>query len=200
MAPDDVDYSAVNDHAQVMKPVEIVKAGLQAIVDEALKYESDIVKAESDLKAAKAKYRTLVEDTLPKALREAGFGEVGFPSTDGTVIKVADKVETSVLADRRNEAWDWLDKNGKGDVIKREVTIAFMVKEQDKADAAHKLLSDTFHRSVDTNRWVEPATLKSIITKMLEDQKARPDATIVDRELFGVREFQIATFKKPKPK
>jgi hypothetical protein len=195
----DVDYSAFND-ASVMKPVEQVKAGLQQIVDEARQYEREIAEAEAALKKSKEKYRGIMEDVLPKALREAGFGDVGFPSSDGTIITVASKVENSVPAARRNEAWDWLEKNGQGDILKREVTVPFMVKEGDKAKELQDRLAKEFMRTVVCERRAEPATLKSVLVKMMEAQAKVEGAVVVPRDLFGIREFDIAVMKAPKKK
>lgn len=194
----EIDYSDVNDHAEVMKPVEQVKAGLQVIVDQVRKHEAEIIRLETALKDEKKKFKGLMEDTLPRALRESGFGDVGFPASDGTVITVKNKMEQSVLADRREDAWNWLEKHGQSDIIKREVTLAFAVGEGEKAAALKKKLEEEYARSVDSRRWVEPATLKSRLGDMLENQKVDPNAPVVDRELFGIREFDTAVFTAPK--
>lgn len=196
-APPEVDYSAFND-SQVMTPVEEVKAGLQKIVDEALGYEKEIVEAEDKLKKAKAKHRGIMEDVLPKALKKAGFGEVGFPCTDGTVIKVRSKIENSVPAARREEAWDWLEAHNHGDILKREVVVPFMVKEGEDAKKLREEMEKRFLRTVLCERRAEPATLKSLLTGLLEKQAKEAGATVVPRDLFGIREFDVAEFKSPK--
>lgn len=199
-ASPDIDYSDVNDHQEVMKPVEQVKAGLQIIVDQARKHEAEILRLEGLLKDEKKKFKGIMEDTLPRALRESGFGDVGFPAADGTVITVKNKMEQSVLADRREEAWDWLERHNQSDIIKREVTLAFAVNEGDKAKELKARLEQEYMRSVDSRRWVEPATLKARLSDMMKAQADNPDAPVVDRELFGIREFDVAVFTTPKNK
>lgn len=199
-ASPDIDYSDVNDHQEVMKPVEQVKAGLQIIVDQARKHEAEILRLEGLLKDEKKKFKGIMEDTLPRALRESGFGDVGFPAADGTVITVKNKMEQSVLADRREEAWDWLERHDQSDIIKREVTLAFAVNEGDKAKELKARLEQEYMRSVDSRRWVEPATLKARLGDMMKAQADNPNAPVVDRELFGIREFDVAVFTTPKNK
>lgn len=199
-ASPEIDYSDVNDHQEVMKPVEQVKAGLQIIVDQARKHEAEILRLEGLLKDEKKKFKGIMEDTLPRALRESGFGDVGFPAADGTVITVKNKMEQSVLADRREEAWDWLERHNQSDIIKREVTLAFAVNEGDKAKELKARLEQEYMRSVDSRRWVEPATLKARLGDMMKAQADSPDAPVVDRELFGIREFDVAVFTTPKNK
>jgi hypothetical protein len=195
--PTDVDYSAFND-SQVMKPVQQVQADLQKIVDEAQMRERNIVELEEKLKFEKKCLKGIVEDVLPRALKDAGFGEVGFPLADGTLVKVNSKVECHVLADRREEAWDWLEANGQGDILKREVTIPFLVKEGEDAKKLQTELQNKYLRSVSCDRRAEPSTLKATLVKMMERQSTTEGAVVVPRELFGIREMDVAVFKAPR--
>lgn len=193
------DYSDYND-ASVMNPVEQVKEGLQKIVDEADGYSVQVRYHEAQMKKAAENLRSIVEDLLPKALKQAGFGDVPFPTKDGRLISVEAKLTTSVLAARREESFDWLEKNGHGDIVKTEVSIPFVVGEVDVAKALRVELEKKFGRTVDCSRKVEPSTLKKAVKNMLEAQKTEENAVIVPRDLFGIREFDVATFEVPKKK
>jgi len=196
----EIDYSDVNDHEELMKPVEQVMAGLQAIVDEARGHTKKILELEDELKKAKALLKGITQDTLPRALREAGFGDVGFPCTDGTVVMVKDKMDQAVKVENREEAWNWLERNRLGDILKREVTIAFAVGDGEKAKALKSELETKYMRSVESRRWVEPATLKSVLAKLIKKQGKDPNAPVVPLDLFGVREYSEAVFQAPKEK
>ena len=180
------DYGAYAE--EQVTPLAQALEGLQGLVDEAQGYEREIAEAEEKVKKAKDKLRAIVEDAMPKMMKKAGLDE--FTTSTGLKVKRRNKIENSIPAARRNEAWDWLETNGHGDILKREVTIAFGIKEGDMAKTVAAALAKEHARSVSCDRWAEPATVKSLLTRMIEDQKSVP------RDLFGVREFEVAEFKK----
>ncbi|MCC6425660.1 MAG: hypothetical protein IT435_02445 [Phycisphaerales bacterium] len=173
-------------------PLKEAMIGLNALVTEAQGYEREIAEAEEKAKAAKDKLRAVVMDALPKAMKAAGLTE--FTTEQGLVVRHRDKIENSIPANRRNDAWDWLEKNGHADIVKREVTIAFGVKEAKAAQECAEALAKAHMRSVACERWAEPATVKALLTRLIEERKSVP------RDIFGVREFAIAEFKEAKKK
>lgn len=185
----DLDYG--DDAPQAMTPEEAFPK-INAMFREAMDAEKAVAQAEEELKKQKARLRGIVEDALPKLMEECGVKS--FTTQDGIIINVREKIENSIPAPRRNEAWDWLTENGHGDVLKREVTVAFGVTEGDVADELAKRLGQELARSVFVERRAEPATVKSIITSRLEAGKTVP------MDLFGVRRFKIAEFKVDKKK
>jgi len=183
----------VPDYGDYSKQGEtIANAGavLNALVSEAQGYEREIAEAEDTLKKAKDRLRAVVQDALPKAMKEAGLSE--FTTDSGIVVKVREKIENSIPAARRNEAWDWLEQNGHSDILKREVTIAFNLNERELAQQVVNDLMNEYQRSVKCERWAEPATVKSLLSRLIEDKKSVP------RDLFGVRELTVAEFKTKK--
>jgi len=180
----DLDYG--DDAPKAMTPEEAFPK-INAMFREAMDAEKAVAQAEEELKKQKARLRGIVEDALPKLMEECGVSS--FTTKDGIVINVKEKIENSIPAPRRNEAWDWLTENGHADVLKREVTVAFGVTEGAVADELAKRLGKELARSVFVERRAEPATVKSIITARLEAGKAVP------MDLFGVRRFKIAEFK-----
>lgn len=185
--------SEVPDYGQYAVQGEtIANAGetLNALVREAQGYEREIVEAEEALKKAKDKLRAVVQDALPKAMKEAGLPE--FTTESGITVKVKDKIENSIPAARREEAWDWLEQNGHSDILKREVTVAFGVTEGELAKQVAMTLQQEHNRSVLCQRKAEPATVKALLARLIEDKKSVP------RDLFGVRELTVAEFKTKK--
>lgn len=160
------------------------------LVAEAQKYEKEILESEEDLKKAKDKLRAVVEGALPKAMREAGLPE--FTTESGINVKVKDKITNSILAANREKAWDWLEENGHGDILKREVVVAFGVTEGEKAKEVALALQKEHARAVQCQRKAEPATVKSLLARLIEENAEVP------RDLFGVRELTVAEFKMKK--
>lgn len=178
------------DYAKQGETIANAGAVLNALVSEAQGYEKEIAEAEESLKKAKDRLRAVVQDALPKAMKEAGLNE--FTTESGIVVKVREKIENSIPAARRNEAWDWLEKNGHADILKREVTIAFNLSEGELAQQVARQLMEEHNRSVQCERWAEPATVKSLLSRLIDEKKSVP------RDLFGVRELTIAEFKTKK--
>lgn len=183
-------------------PWEQARAELSNLVTEAQAAEKEIAEAEEKVKAAKKKHQDIVQGTLPTLMRKYGVFEQGFTTTSGLIVKGKSSITTSVPAPRRNEAWDWLDARGYRDIIKREVTIAFAIGEDEKAEACAKALAEEHKRTVVCERWVEPSTLKKTISDILEDNKAKAAAgeaiVEVPKDLFGIREVDQADIKLPK--
>lgn len=180
------DYGRHNQTVDVGETMKVV----QAAVDEAIEYERHVCAAEEELKKAKSRLRAVIEDSLPKAMREANIKE--FTTESGFVVKLKDKVENHIPAANRNAAWDWLEENGHGDMVKREVTIAFAVGEQELAERVQAQLQRENMRSASCERWAEPSSVKALMTRLIEEGREVP------RQLFGVREFAVADIKKKK--
>jgi hypothetical protein len=161
-------------------------------VAEAQEFEREIEAAEDSLKQLKEKHRTIVEDTLPKMMRSTKVHE--FKTENGLKVVLKPTITCSVLVANREPAWDWLEQNKHGGILKREVSVAFGVTDATLAQECAKYLAEKYNRTVDSRRWAEPQTLKALIKSLIEEQKSVP------RDLFGIREFDVADIKAVKTK
>lgn len=148
--------------------------------------ERATTEAEAELKRCKEHERRLREEDLPGAMQELGLDKIRLET--GEEISTKLEVYASIPAARKQEAFDWLEANGFGGLIKSEITVPFSREELDKAaDLAHQLQEDGFTCSL--GRTVHPQTLKAFIKEQLAQ------ATPVPLELFGAQAVNTAKVK-----
>jgi hypothetical protein len=134
--------------------------------------------AELELKKAKEHARTLREETLPMAMQELGLSDVKLATGEKIVVK--QDVYLAVPAERKEEAWAWLEDHGFGGLIKTEVKAAFG---RGEVDAALGVLSGLRAEGVDAvlKRDVHAQTLKAWAREQIAAGADLP------MDLFGAR-------------
>jgi hypothetical protein len=85
--------------------------------------EDKILKAEDDLKKLKEEADVLSGEVIPTMMTEMNISTLKL--ADGTAVEVKPIYGASISAERKEEAFNWLRKNGLGDLIKNEVTVSF---------------------------------------------------------------------------
>lgn len=162
-----------------------------------------VAEADLALKAAKEKERVLKEETLPGMMQELGVTKMGL--TDGNEITVAQEVYASVPADRKEQAWGWLEANNFGGLIKTEVQVAFG---KGELEDARKLLDDLASIGITNgviSRDVHPQTLKAFLKEQLAnpkteltDEERAAGMSLLNLEMFGARPVMTAKVKLKK--
>lgn len=176
------DYS---DH--VTAPVEEQFARLNTLVIQLNDAELAVSKAETAVKVAKEQARDISERQLPELMDEMGLAE--FVTSAGYKVKVKRSIHASILKARLQEAYDWLDANGHGGIIKRNVTVRFSKNQEDEARELVVQLGGQFPQ-VDEGMKIESATLRAFVREQLEAGEP------IDQELFGIferRTVQVST-------
>lgn len=115
-----VDYSAGRKAAL---PNEDELKTISALAEKQVAVEKQIKDAEDKVKDLKREYQQIRTEALPEAMKQVGLSE--FALSDGSKITVADDLNCNIKVANRAEAFDWLRKNGHGDIIKNEVILAF---------------------------------------------------------------------------
>jgi hypothetical protein len=101
---------------------EAFKNKVTNLVREMRRIEQDMSELENQQKRLIMRKRELEEKEIPNALTEAGVSE--FTTLEG--LKVSTKfIVGTIPADRKDEAFEWLDNHGHGSIIKRGVQVAF---------------------------------------------------------------------------
>ena len=98
---------------------------------------------------------------------------------DGSAVEVKPVYGASIPAAKKEDAFTWLRKNGLGDLIKNEVTVAFGRNEDNKALAYASLAQGQGYEPVQKLK-VEPMTLKALVRERLESGQEMPS------DLFNV--------------
>ncbi len=141
---------------------------------------------EAALKLAKEKARILREETIPNAMLELGITRLDLDG--GQTLTMTQEVYASIPADQTTAAFEWLNKNGHGGLIKTEVKTLYGKGERKLAEKlaiqlCNKGLNTTFNESV------HPQTLKAFLKEQIREGKKCP------LDLFGARPVMTTKIK-----
>ena len=139
--------------------------------------EDKIKIAEENLKQLKKQEDLLSGEIIPTMMTEMNISTLKL--ADGSAIEVKPIYGASIPADKKEEAFNWLRKEGLGDLIKNEVTVSFGRNEDNKA-AEYAVLAQGQGYQPTQKLKVEPMTLKALVRERIESGKDMPS------DLFNV--------------
>lgn len=142
-----------------------------------------VSQAEAALELANKAVAQLAEFDIPEAMLAVGMSQIRL--TDGSTLKVEDKIFAQISQDRTAEAHGWLNENGFGNLIKREFKIVFG-RDQEEWASTFEVKLDTEGVNYDRKQAVHPSTLKAFVKQQLEDGTGIPE------EVFGVYRRTVA--------
>lgn len=134
------------------------------LANKQLDLERSVAELEEMLKAEKEKLRVVQEHDLPDALAEAGVSEIRL--ADGSRVKAEPFVTAHISKAKADEAHSWLEENGHGGIIKREVTAKFGKGDDNFAIAVEALQMRGI--AVDTKESVHHSTLRAFAKEQIE--------------------------------
>jgi hypothetical protein len=162
---------------------------ISALANAQLKLERDIAESELRTQVLKEQHREVAQDKLPEAMAACGVKD--FTLQDGSKVEVKDDIATSIKADARPAALQWLTDQGHGSIIKHEVSCAFGRGEGDGAEAALNLLEAAGFSPSDKES-VNHQTLQAWGRRMAEEGIRPPE------EFFHSFDIHIAKIKAAK--
>ena len=139
--------------------------------------EDEIDEQEKKLKELKRNQELLSGEVIPTMMTEMNISTLKL--ADGSAVEVKPVYGASIPAAKKEDAFTWLRKNGLGDLIKNEVTVAFGRNEDNKALAYASLAQGQGYEPVQKLK-VEPMTLKALVRERLESGQEMPS------DLFNV--------------
>lgn len=151
--------------------------------------ERQVASAAASLAGLQKDLLKVASEDLPTAMAEAGLKE--FTLDTGEHIEIKEDFSVGIPSEQKNAAFDWLEKNGYGGLIKTEVAVRFG---KGELGAAQKLAMDLLKKKLEAKleRSVPWQTLKAFV-------KERAKATQpVPPDLFGTHQLNKAVIKLPK--
>ena len=139
--------------------------------------EDEIVEQEKKLKELKRNQELLSGEVIPTMMTEMNISTLKL--ADGSAVEVKPVYGASIPVAKKEDAFTWLRKNGLGDLIKNEITVAFGRNEDNKAMAYANLAQGQGYEPVQKVK-VEPMTLKALVRERLESGQEMPS------DLFNV--------------
>lgn len=181
----------VEDAAHVIPPADDQLKRIASLGQEVLRLRQVLAEQGEILAGLQAQLRDVEEVQLPEALTDAGVS--AFTLTSGEKVELKTTTVASIPGDRQEEAFQWLELNGHGDLIKRQVVVAFGRGEGERADALVQKLLETFpDQPLTDKRSVHGQTLSAFV----REQKAQ-GVTLPD-DLLGVFTRRFADVFTPK--
>lgn len=146
----------------------------RALVD----MDASVEKAEVNLKDAKERARVLREETIPSAMQELGLEELKLET--GQKLSVKQDVYAAIPSHFKKAAFDWLEENGFGGLVKTELSVQYGRGEFEKAMALKQHLTDYGVFSEVTQN-VHAQTLKAFLREQIAA------GSNVPLDIFGAR-------------
>lgn len=137
--------------------------------------------AEEELKRAKAQLAYIAEEVLPEKILELGTDIYRDPTT-GLEIRIEQAVFANISEANKPYAFAWMDANGHGGMIKREITVAFNRDQEIAARTLQDKLIEEGYPSVQEKGTVHWKTLSSWAKGQLEDGVELPDSISIHRK------------------
>lgn len=165
----------------------ITLAEISALAQLLRERDQRIEQLEEELKSVKAAALHLREEAIPAAMMELELTSVQLLS--GETVTIKQDVYASIPADKKAEAFDWLEEHQFGGLIKTQVSVAFGKGELMAAVALEKKLRSE-GADPSFTRDVHAQTLKA----WLRERLAAGDN--VPLQLFGARPVWVAKIQK----
>ena len=176
------------DQQDAMKKTE----GIQSLADQVERLEAcddRIADLENDLKMMKKKRDHISGEVIPTMMSEMGLAELKLH--DGSHLKVSTSYRATITEANKVAAFNWLRKNGLGDIIKNEISVSFGRNEDNKAADYAALAQERGYQPTQKLK-VEPMTLKALVRERIEAGKEMPT------EIFGIFSENKTTIKRNK--
>lgn len=130
------------------------------------------------LNNAKETLRDIKERQLPEKMAEVGFSEIKL--NNGVKIVIEDFYNAHISKANSEEAFDWLEKNGFGDIIKHEVGVKFGKDQSIDAESVYDNLRAMGFTPYN-NKGVHPSTLKAWVKEQIQNGNGD-----IPNETFGL--------------
>ena len=132
--------------------------------------EDEIANAESSIKKLKEKANILSQFEIPQMMEEMNIKKLKLK--DGEQIEVSNFYSASIVD--QDAAFNWLRENGRGDIIKNDITVTFGRGEDNKAAEYAVLAKGQGYEPVQ-KVGVHPQTLKGVVRECHESGIELPD-------------------------
>jgi hypothetical protein len=183
----------VEESKIVITPTDLQLTNISNLMKLQIELEDDITDLEERLTEMNEKLDHVKKELLPEAMLEIGMER--FDLSSGEKLAIKRIIGASIKLSNREEAYQWLRKNGFGSLIKGEIVTKFPAgKEKDMRKLFKEILAKKY--LAEMKETVHTQTLGAFVREQLEEGKALP------MELLGVFRYEesIITRKKERNK
>jgi len=172
-------------------------ARIEGLAQKQVAAEALVESLEAQLVEAKANFRLISEKDIPNLLDEFDLADSTVNTPAGHEVKMATAIRGSIPKANETAAFQWLEDDGNGNLIKRQVTIEFG---KDQEAWAAKFQRDCAKRKKPLNmkikRAVHAGTLQAFVRRKLDE------GVDIPMDTFGVfrQRFAKVTVKTEETK
>ncbi len=180
---------------------------LSELARQQMKLEDELEELKTIAADKTAQLQVIKTKKIPELLHAAGVLELAL--ADGSKVKTKKAYSAAIAPENEERAFEWLEKNGHGSILKCEVRVEFKKGGKDNAVKLSEALKSKGFKSAVTNG-VHATTLKAFVKSTIESEIARQEEAAaggnvdlvpeLPRELFGVGIFTYAEIIRPKKK
>jgi len=160
----------MNDYSKYAQPAESLEgmAKLTELTATLQETEMALAMMEAEVKRVTQVILDLKEQQIPELMEDLGVAE--YTTSEGVKVSLKKNVFASLGASNSPKAmaaYKWLDDNGHGTLIKRNVVVSFPREQAEEA----ALLADSLreqHFATKIESKVEPSTLRSFVAQALD--------------------------------
>lgn len=203
----DFDFS---DFAEPQEVADNVLAKLAVAASEGVRLEAELQALGEEVKQVQDQLKAILDTQIPELMKEANQKDVvtgagiriklkegvtGNCPAASTIAKEKDPEKRKELMKRQYRLFQWLDQNGYGKLINRELTVTFDRAQEElskQVEAELRAKGDKF--AVSRHYTVHPMTLNSFIKTALDE------GVDVPSDVFGIHEYCVAKLEIPKEK
>ena len=127
--------------------------------------EDEIKKDEERLSAKKAEADKLSQQVIPEIMESMNLKTMKLK--DGSAIEVKEIFSATIPVAKKEGAFNWLRKNGHGDLIKNEIIVSFG-RNEDNMAREYANLAESNGYQPEQKLKVEPMTLKALYREQVE--------------------------------
>lgn len=124
-----------------------------------------VEQAEELLRRIKQQRDSLSNEVLPSRMDALGISELKLD--DGSSISVETYYQASLPADSKDDALNWLEAEGHGDIIKHEVKVSLKKGQSEEAEMARRQLENVGLEPI-TDLGVHSSTLRAFVREEVE--------------------------------
>ena len=139
-------------------------------VQELKNLEDEIANAEAGIKKLKEQANVISQFEIPQMMEEMNIKKLKLK--DGETVEVSNFYSASIVD--QDAAFNWLRENGRGDIIKNDITVTFGRGEDNKAAEYAVLAKGQGYEPVQ-KVGVHPQTLKGVVRECNESGIELPD-------------------------
>ena len=131
--------------------------------------EDEIANAEDSVKKLKEKANIISQFEIPQMMEEMNIKKLKLK--DGETVEVSNFYSASIVD--QDAVFQWLRENGRGDIIKNDITVTFGRGEDNKAASYAELARGNGFEPIQ-KIGVNPMTLKALVRERLESGQDVP--------------------------